>query len=253
MTNNHGVVGDAGVRAHRRRRAGHQPTALGVAPYGPGEASAVGGPPRSLRGRAVVEPRSGSLERETGSNPRRFGSAGWICLDLTDAINRLRGDGADCITIVIRPNPFTSTTAGTIGLSRSRDAEYGFQPARLALVGITKIGAVGEDYTRMDGRLLLSITVTGLSPGEAVSLSASGKYEQWEAGQHRRPSAWPPPHPRHHRAVVHLLTRYHTGRSAPGSGKRCTPGVRGVRLRTTLTAGCRGRRRRASTACGSGA
>ena len=63
-----------------------------------------------------------------------FASEGALCLDLTDTINRLRGDGADLITIVIRPNPLASTTAGTIGLSDSVNAKYGFQPARLALV-----------------------------------------------------------------------------------------------------------------------
>ena len=113
----------------------------------------------------------------------RFGSAGGICLDLTDTVNRLRGDGADLITIVIRPNPLASTRAGTIGLSSSGDAKYGFQPARLALVGITMTGTV-EDSWAMDGRLRLSITVTGLAPGEAVSLSASGKYHvlEWICG-----------------------------------------------------------------------
>ena len=48
-------------------------------------------------------------------------------------------------------------------------------------VGITMTGAVDEDYWPLDGRLRLSITVTGLAPGEAVSLSAAGKYiiEWW--------------------------------------------------------------------------
>jgi LysM repeat protein len=112
-----------------------------------------------------------------------FGSAGGICLDLTDTINRLRGDGADFITIVIRPNPLASTRAGTIGLSSSTDASYGFLPPLLALVGITMTGTVEEPWA-MDGRLRLSITVTGLAPGEAVSLSASGKYHilEWICG-----------------------------------------------------------------------
>jgi hypothetical protein len=113
----------------------------------------------------------------------RFGSAGGICLDLTDTVNRLRADGEDFITIVIRPNPSAATTAGTIVLSSSGEANYGGQPARLALVGITMTAAV-EDSWAMDGRLRLSITVTGLAPGEAVSLSASGKYHilEWICG-----------------------------------------------------------------------
>jgi LysM repeat protein len=112
----------------------------------------------------------------------RFGSAGGTCLDLTDTINRLRGAGADFITVVIRPNSLASTRAGTIVLSSSGDAKYGFQPARLALVGSTMTAAV--EAWDPGGRLRFSITVTGLAPGEAVSLGASGKYDilEWVCG-----------------------------------------------------------------------
>jgi hypothetical protein len=49
--------------------------------------------------------------------------------------------------------------------------------------GITMSGAV-ENSGENDGRLRLSITVIGLAPGEAISLSAAGKYYvlEWICG-----------------------------------------------------------------------
>ena len=53
--------------------------------------------------------------------------------------------------------------------------------------GIAMTGAV-ENSGENDGRLRLSITVLGLAPGEAVSLSAAGKYSvTWACG------VWPEP------------------------------------------------------------
>ena len=54
--------------------------------------------------------------------------------------------------------------------------------------GITMTGAGELDAGDMDGRLRLSVTMTGLKPGQAVSLTATGKYAvRWVCGVEPEP------------------------------------------------------------------
>ena len=72
-----------------------------------------------------------------------------------------------------------------ITLSAAGDLVGGWPTVSRA--GITMTGAV-EDSGEMDGRLRLMITVSGLAPGEAVSLSAAGDYSTlWMCGRQPEP------------------------------------------------------------------
>jgi len=74
-----------------------------------------------------------------------------------------------------KPTPTPEPVAGWPSVSRA---------------GITMTGTTGtgKDPWEMDGRLRLSVGVTGLAPGEAVSLSAAGTYTvKWACGSEPEP------------------------------------------------------------------